>query len=303
MRRMPGRLAAHEQDRLRRLVAHAAAFGEAPGHSPVGDHVDECRRLGRKADAERLILLAGGGTHRAGRAVLEQQYAWQLQHLVVVGEASQDDFGHLAIMPATLLRRTMPAFTTQPDAVPAEYLRELREQIRKSPYFTVNNLNRDFVGTRGFSVVFRRGAIERVRQQFPWAGRYLDLALRSECNAFYLNPLQLAQGSHVAPHIDRSLRAYLLDVLPPFCVSVLYVEVPRDLRGGRLELRRGRRFVGSVTPREGLLVHFDGDLSHAVERVDSPGLRLSLVCEQYRLDPEELEAVPEFAIETRARQY
>lgn len=197
----------------------------------------------------------------------------------------------------------MAGHSLQPDALSPEQLQTLRERIRQSRYFTTNNLNRDFVGTRGFSVVFHAAQRARVEDEFPWCAPYLALALRADCNAFYLNPLQLQQGSHVAPHIDRSLRAYVLDVDPPLQVSVLYVEVPRELRGGDLVLRRGRKFLGRVTPREGLLVQFDGDLEHGVDRVDSPGLRLSLVCEQYLLPAEQLARVPPYRIESRAKQY
>ncbi|MBX3464987.1 MAG: 2OG-Fe(II) oxygenase [Planctomycetes bacterium] len=197
----------------------------------------------------------------------------------------------------------MPAYRTRPDAVPADRLRALRERIRASPWFTTNNLNRDFVGTQGFSVVFHGTEREAVHAAFPFFQGYLDLALRTDCNAFYLNALQLGRGSHVAPHVDRSLHAYCLDVDPPVAVSVLYVEVPPDLRGGRLVLRRGQKFLGRITPQEGLLLEFDGDLEHAVERVDSPGRRLSLVCEQYSLSGEELATVPRYAVESRARSY
>ncbi len=197
----------------------------------------------------------------------------------------------------------MSGHTLQHGAFPPDHLAHLRLQIRRSRFFTVNNLNRDFVGTRGFSIVFRKDALERVQREFPWTAPYLAAALRPACNAFYLNPLQLEQGSHVAPHIDRSLRSYVLDIDPPHQVSVLYVDVPAGLRGGRLELRRGRRLLARIAPENGLLVHFDGDLEHAVERVDTPGLRLSLVCEQYALDPEELARVPDFRVESRARAY
>jgi hypothetical protein len=194
-------------------------------------------------------------------------------------------------------------FSQRRGLFPPEYLQLVRQQVRKSRFFTVNNLNRDFVGTRGFSVVFRRSNVDRVREQFPWTGPYLDALLRSDCNAFYLNPLQLTQGSNVASHIDRSLHAYILDVDPPLCVTVLYVEVPAGMRGGDLVLRRGRKFLGRVTPEEGLVVEFDGDLDHGVERVDTPGQRLSLVCEQYRLDEDELGQVPEYVVESRAKSY
>ncbi len=197
----------------------------------------------------------------------------------------------------------MAGHTLRSDAFDAEYLALLREKIRKSPWFTTNNLNRDFVGTEGFSVVFHRAQLARTVAEFPWTAPFLDRALRADCNAFYLNPLQMASGSVVAPHVDRSLHAYLLDVDPPRAVSVLYVDVPKDLRGGELVLRRGKRLLARVTPREGALVEFEGDLEHAVERIETSGKRLSLVCEQYELTDEELAQVPEWRIESRAKRY
>lgn len=197
----------------------------------------------------------------------------------------------------------MSGHTLQHGAFDADYLAALRHQVRRSPWLRANNLNRDFVGTRGFSVVFHRTALARVCAELPWSQPFLTKVLQPDCDAFYFNPLELTQGSHVAPHIDRSLRAYVLDIDPPRVVSVLYAEVPRPLRGGDLLLRRGRRLLGRVTPQEGLLVTFDGDLEHGVERVDSPGRRLSLVCEQYALRDDELDAVPEFVIESQRARY
>jgi hypothetical protein len=191
----------------------------------------------------------------------------------------------------------------KPAAFPPAYLDELKLQVRKHPCFTTNNLNRDFVQTRGFSVVFRREGLPRVLAAFPFFGPYLQAALRPDCNAFYLNPLELEGGSRVDPHIDRSLRGYCKDVATPVAVSVLYVDVPPAMRGGLLVLARGKRTLAKVRPQAGLLVQFDGDLTHSVERVDSAGKRLSLVCEQYLLDERELAEVPEYAIETRAKQY
>ena len=50
--------------------------------------------------------------------------------------------------------------------------------------------------------------LDRFVQQCPlavMARMTLQRALRPDCNAFYLNPLQLESGSRVDPHIDRSL--------------------------------------------------------------------------------------------------
>lgn len=190
-----------------------------------------------------------------------------------------------------------------PDAFPLDYLDGLAKSIRACRLFTVNNLNRDFVGTRGFSVVFVRDTVAKVAAEFPFFAPYLQRTLRPDCNAFYLNPLQLESGSRVDPHVDRSLRSYCKDITTPLEVSVLYVEVPAGMRGGSLVLARGKKTLARVTPRPNLLVGFDGDLTHSVERVDSPSRRLSLVCEQYALDERELAEVPTYRVETRAREY
>ncbi len=198
---------------------------------------------------------------------------------------------------------TTHAHTQVVDAFPADHLESLRLAIRKCPWFTTNNLNRDFVSTRGFSVVFRREHRQRVVAEFPFFGDYLGKALRDDCNAFYLNPLELEAGSRVDPHVDRSLRAYCPDVTTPLRVSVLYVEVPPAMVGGRLVLARGRKTIAKIAPATGMLLTFDGDLTHSVERVDTPGKRLSLVCEQYALDERELAAMPDYRIESRAKRY
>lgn len=197
----------------------------------------------------------------------------------------------------------MPAHHEEARAFPAAYLRSLRRQILASPYFTTHTLNRDFVGTRGFSVVFRGSSRAEVEQAFPFFEPYLARALRGDCNAYYLNPLLLQRGSRVDPHVDRSLRSYCKTVLPPAAVSVLYVTAPPTLEGGALVLARGRRHLARIRPVAGTLVSFDGDLTHSIEPVASADERLSLVCEQYALDERELEQIPAFAIETRAQSY
>ena len=184
------------------------------------------------------------------------------------------------------------------DALPIAYLSKLQRKILACPYFAVNNLNRDFIGTKGFSIVFRRSHLSTVEQQFPFFQLYLERALKPDCNAFYLNPLLLKTGSRVDPHIDRSLRSYCKTVEPPMVVSVLYVDVPEDLQGGELVLRSNKRQVGKISPQTNTLLFFQGDLTHSINAV--VGTRLSLVCEQYNLEEAELEDIPEFRLESRA---
>lgn len=194
----------------------------------------------------------------------------------------------------------MPYFSQAADVFSPDYLHRLRGEILACSYFSVNNLNRDFVGTKGFSVVFQRAGMGEVERRFPFFKPYLDRALQSSCNAFYLNPLLLQNGSRVDPHIDRSLRSYCKTINPPASVSVLYVQVPPGLEGGELVLRNHKRQVGQITPKVNTLVYFQGDLTHSVNAVKTAGMRLSLVCEQYALDDAELHDIPVFTIESRA---
>ncbi len=190
-------------------------------------------------------------------------------------------------------------YQQQLNAFPGDYLNNLWGEIQACPYFAVNNLNRDFVGTKGFSVVFKRSHIPTVEHKFPYFKPYLDLALQPSCNAFYLNPLQLQEGSRVDPHIDRSLRSYCKTIEPPMFVSVLYVRLPENMEGGELVLKSHKRQLGQIKPQVNTLLYFQGDLTHSVNAVKTLGNRLSLVCEQYSLSEAELAEIPEFTIESR----
>lgn len=191
------------------------------------------------------------------------------------------------------------AYNHYPQVFSPTYLSQLRGQILACPYFTINNLNRDFVGTKGFSLVFRRSHLSEVEQRFPYFKPYLDKVLQKDCNAFYLNPLLLQLNSKVDPHIDRSLRSYCEKISPPLVVSVLYIEVPENIEGGELVLRSPKRKIGQIRPETNTVLFFQGDLIHSVNQVTSQGSRLSLVCEQYNLEEEQLREIPEIKLESR----
>jgi predicted 2-oxoglutarate/Fe(II)-dependent dioxygenase YbiX len=203
-------------------------------------------------------------------------------------------------MLANPLISSVKNYQQQTNVLPINYLNDLWGEIHASPYFSINNLNRDFVNTKGFSVVFQREGIAEVEQKFPFFKPYLDLALQPNCNAFYLNPLLLKEGSRVDPHIDRSLRSYCKTIEPPDVVSVLYVRIPADMEGGELVLRSHKRQLGQIKPQTNTLVYFQGDLTHSVNAVKTPGNRLSLVCEQYSLSEAELQEIPKFTLESRS---
>jgi predicted 2-oxoglutarate/Fe(II)-dependent dioxygenase YbiX len=190
-------------------------------------------------------------------------------------------------------------YSQQSHVFPAIYLNDLFGEIKACPYFATNNLNRDFVATKGFSVVFQASGLVEVTEKFPFFKPYLDVVIQPNCNAFYLNPLLLQAGSRVDPHIDRSLRSYCKTIEPPLLVSVLYVRIPENMEGGELILHCQKRQVGQIKPQINDLVYFQGDLTHAVNAVKTTGKRLSLVCEQYSLSDDELEDIPKFLVESR----
>ena len=115
----------------------------------------------------------------------------------------------------------MAYFSETSDCFDPKALAKIEAQIMSSPLLKANNLTGDFVGTRGFSVVFTRDGVDQVLKQFPAFAPYVTTLLDPTCNAFYLNPLLLTGGSRVDPHIDRSLRAYCKTVDTPAEVSVL----------------------------------------------------------------------------------
>jgi len=190
-------------------------------------------------------------------------------------------------------------FVRRRDAFEPAYVERVAEDVLASPYLAESNLNYRFSGTRGFSVIFRDAALQRVKDEFPAFVPYLDAVIDPRCNAFFLNPLVVADGARVAPHIDRSLRSVTLPAEPPNPrkVSVLYARVPSGMKGGCLVLYHRLFPLARLAPRPNVLVEFQGFLRHevtAVSGVVEP--RVSLVCEQYLLDASLLLRVPEYTV-------
>ncbi len=190
-------------------------------------------------------------------------------------------------------------YSLKPKAFSLDYLKDLEKQILSSPYLAASQLSDSFTGTQGFSVVFKRQGIERVKHHFPFLYQYLETALNFTCNAFYLNPLIIEKESLVEPHIDSTISCYTKVTTVPAIVSVLYVKVPPDLRGGELVLRKSEQQIDKIKPQVNTLLYFRGNLEHSVNQVESSQPRISLVCEQYNLEANLLKLVPEFRIETK----
>jgi Rps23 Pro-64 3,4-dihydroxylase Tpa1-like proline 4-hydroxylase len=185
------------------------------------------------------------------------------------------------------------------------YLNNLAKNILDSPYLASSQLSESFNGTKGFSIVFKRSGISQVIQQFPFFQPYLEIALKKGCNVFYLNPLILENGNRVEPHIDCSISSYAMIMTIPRLVSVLYVQLPKDLQGGELILQlKGTEVTqtAQIKPEINKLVYFLGSVMHSVNAVKSSQARISLICEQYNLSEERLNSIPEFEIKSENKK-
>ncbi|AFZ53172.1 2OG-Fe(II) oxygenase [Cyanobacterium aponinum] len=189
-------------------------------------------------------------------------------------------------------------YAQRSDLFSIDYLEQLEKSILSSPYLAKNQLSENFEQTRGFSVVFKSSSIDKVETEFPFFKTYLNTALKRPCNAFYLNALILDNGSRVDPHIDCSISSYEMVMLVPQLVSVLYVKIPDDLRGGELILESENKQVAKIKPQRNNLIYFIGNLLHSVNSVTSSQPRISLICEQYNLPPERLTKIPDLDIKS-----
>ena len=186
------------------------------------------------------------------------------------------------------------------NCLPVDELTALAQKILVSPYLATSQLSESFASTQGFSVIFRKEGIPTVVEHFPELSTYLKAALKSLCNALYLNILILTEGSCVTEHIDCNICEYFQELVSPCLVSVLYVQVPENMRGGQLVLSSDSQEIATIQPQENMLLHFLGHLTHRVQFIQNSQPRISIVCEQYNLKEEWLVHIPNFAIKSRA---
>ena len=179
---------------------------------------------------------------------------------------------------------------TRLETLSGEHLSQLLVSVLESPYLAESDLNEGFSTTKGFSLMFRRDQLERAKELMPTLIPYFDSVLKPEANAFFLNPLVIHGGGAVGAHADKTLASYIKTAPYPFCVSVLYLKLPAPRTGGDIVFHRwfGRH---TLSPRENLLLEFPGWLKHEVTemRSEDENPRVSMVLEQYKLEPEQLE--------------
>jgi hypothetical protein len=185
----------------------------------------------------------------------------------------------------------MKRLEVQSGALAPSAVASMREALMASALVGPSVLAGGFAATRGFAVLFRRDGVARLESLVPALAPFLAAVLPwPEASAYYLNLLVVPAGAQVEAHDDGTLTSACgLSRSAPVRVSVLYLQSPR--RGGALRLHRLLGPATEVTPVEGTLVHFRGDLVHSVATVHE-GLRISLVMEQYALDDAALARVP-----------
>lgn len=184
------------------------------------------------------------------------------------------------------------------------YIEKTAEFVRNHALLSSSTLNSRFSTTEGFSIALTRSGMPRLRQSFSVFYEYLEKLAPDRANAFFINPLVVGTGAFIAPHIDCSLNSWTSPERPPFPikVSVLYLDVPENLRGGTLMLyppTLSLHFKPTITPQTGLLFEFRGDLRHEVREVETASRpRISLVTEHYCLPPHLLDKIPEFFVKS-----
>jgi hypothetical protein len=180
----------------------------------------------------------------------------------------------------------------QSSGLDEEFRQQLVSSILQSNLFGPSALGREFVNTNGFSLVFKREYLAVVAANFPYISDLLDVAIFPESNAFYLNSLVLNENSVVDEHVDcRFIPATGARILPTL-VSVYYAEIDRRMQGGSLVfVTEGGE--ARVKPQRNAIIHFVGSTPHYISKIRSPCRRVSVVIEQYNLDPENLGAFPD----------
>lgn len=182
------------------------------------------------------------------------------------------------------------------NAFSSDYLLHVEEQLLASPHIGPSPLGKEFVNTRGFSIVFRRSSLDDVTENFSYLADFLSCSLFPSSNAFYINPLILSCGSRVEQHVDCRLLARENLRIIPNIVSILYVKVDPAMLGGELRLYTDSDNYFAHNPKTNDLVHFLGTLVHSVGEVRTPSSRICIVCEQYNLPDQVLGGFPEFQI-------
>lgn len=182
-----------------------------------------------------------------------------------------------------------------------DFLNNMIKEVMNVKYSNKNSLNQYFSDSRGFNIEFKINYKDKVIKYFPFFKDYINAVIdeSDEANVFFMNVLILENNTKVMRHADQSMSAYdPYNISYPARVSVLYVDVP-EIKNGNLVLFDFKNEVfASITPERNKLVYFKGNLQHEVTELtnlnNDKRARISLVCEQYKINEEGLKNIPNF---------
>ena len=201
-------------------------------------------------------------------------------------------------------------FTFEDDFLTKAECAELSTYIQNHPRMSESDLGERFKGTYGFQFTFRDASVKYdVRNIEKMTGidlkpiyKIYNKIKHPGTNVCLFNPLLIntsvteSENSTAEPHYDTTINAMRLSRrVTPVCTTVVYIDVPDEFLWGRLALAKFGRTrtidFAYIKPKVGRKVTFRGDAYHYVEPMYSeiPKKRISLVFEQYKLRPEEIQ--------------
>jgi len=202
-------------------------------------------------------------------------------------------------------------YKLKPKFLNSDYKNYLIKNLNKSPYYGSSkegDLNNSVFNPNhvyGFSIIFRKDHLNCVKEKFPYLSEYLDKIILPGTNCYYVNYLVIKKGKKVKTHIDDTLSGYFKSNRKKTenakYVSVLYLIISPRMKGGELNIKMHKnkfikRKYNIVKPEDNMLVTFDGNLYHSVNKFKKSKIRASLICEQYELSPEEMKSMKGFII-------
>jgi len=212
----------------------------------------------------------------------------------------------------------MPEVTVHENVLPRVEFEQLRRASLSHPMISATTLNRRFEKTRGFALICREDGTSEALSTFPFLSPFFRLAGIGNQNAtlenihgfeepvmraYYVNLLLVSSGGDVGRHVDATLMTPMgVPDLTPSLVSVLHLQRPSMMIGGRLKIYGKTKKIASISPKENQLTRFQGDLPHAVGvvRTLSSMPRASLVCESYLAPVDAVMRLRPFSIVAKA---
>lgn len=145
------------------------------------------------------------------------------------------------------------------------------------------------------SFIFRKDGVADLLSECNYLKPFVDKTVDTDMyNAFYLNALVIKNNNCVERHIDSTLSGWVDTPITSQKTSVLYLRVPDDIVGGKLNLYEGTDII-RIKPETGKLISFSGETPHSVSYAFTDHERISLVLESYYLMEDLYSKIPKYS--------